>query len=219
MKLIIPAYFQPDLDAKASQWKRILRQYQKVWAVVIDPGAALNRPLEQCVGEFELMVSLLKDKGIGIFGRVDTASGARPQQDVLRESEILLDRYHLDGIALDAVLPSQSNFQYYFDLASKLDWRVLLKSGFLPEYGEYWNITSIFNTFEGVFQDYRRLFNSHYPHPHKNWHIVHSTPDPFQMRRCLVEAARKDVAYIYVTDGDSYDRLPSYWEQMMEFLT
>lgn len=219
MKLIIPAYFAPDLGAgRDSKWQRVLDASEQVFSVIINPNSGPGKAFEPA---YKGLADALQKRGIGVFGYVHTSYGKRPPTEVLDEALRFKEWYNTDGIFLDEVATTPEQYDYYSHLGQALDWRIYLNPGTKVVDNRFYALASVLCTFEGTWDNYRREWSKTVSEGRRVWHIVYECPMPFVMRRTLTEAALNGVGYVWVTNDkepNPFDSLPAYWDKLLSYL-
>ncbi|MFJ4684571.1 spherulation-specific family 4 protein [Streptomyces sp. NPDC088789] len=214
------------------------------WAALARPGAPLHwvvldvadgpgdRPDPHCLEA----AGRLRNAGIRVLGRIDTAYGARGFGDVISDAHRYLDWYLTEGFLLDRcpagrdTLPEIRRTVTALRAISTTEPHVVLGHGTHPHPGYAENADQLV-TFSGPWSDYRwsqvAEWTAGYP-PEKFCHFVHGVP-----RGHLDEALRiarwQGAATLWFTDrvargrrggrdtpgGSPWETMPGYWDEIV----
>lgn len=219
------------------------------WAALTDPGTPLHwvvldvadgpgdRPDPHCLEA----AGRLRNAGVRVLGRIDTAYGARGLGEVISAAHRYLDWYLADGFLLDRCpagreeLPEIRRTVTTLRMIGHSEPHVVLGHGTHPHPG-YAEYADQLVTFSGPWSDYRwsqvAEWTAGHP-PEKFCHLVHGVP-----RGHLDEALRiarwQGAATIWFTDrtvrgdggdgGDGGDlrdpwaAMPGYWDEIVSRL-
>jgi Spherulation-specific family 4 len=209
-RLIVPAYFHPDLHPEDWQW--LAENTPRVRLVVLNiasgPGSAPEAPFKEATEH-------LRGAGVGVIGYVDTNYGTRPAGQILAELGRYLDWYDVDGVCLDRVATAAADLAYYGALSArtrKLGAEVVFFNHGAHPHEAYASHADLLGTFEGPWHAYRRLtvpgWTAAWP-AEKFYHVVYSVP-PREFCDAARLAAQRHAGSVYITErggSNPYDRL------------
>ncbi len=236
---LIPAYFHPFDHAAA--WQRLIAGASRDRITIIinpsdGPGSAPDPLYQQVVTQFQQAGGkVLGYVPTCYFKAFGTVSGHWCQNLTADQIEVRvldeIDRYFawygVDGIFLDEATGDPSVFPHYATLADSVRLNhpgavVFANPGtdFQAE-----PLLQLFDVVVTVEEDQARadylgytppLWTSNYTED-RFAHLVYNLPTPTEARKSLL--AEKHNRYLYTTDdgpdGNPWDRLPSYWEQIV----
>ncbi|WP_316775476.1 spherulation-specific family 4 protein [Streptomyces sasae] len=219
----IPGYAHPLLAP--AQWAELTRPGIPLHWVALDvAGGPGSRPDPHCLEA----AGRLRNAGVRVLGRLDTAYGARPQGDLITDAHRYHDWYRVDGFLLDRCPTDRTALPGVRRTVAALrtvgdEPHVVLGHGTHPHPGYAENADQLV-TFAGPWTDYRwsqvAEWTADYP-PDRFCHFVHSVP-----RGHLDEALRiarwQGAATIYFTDRtdrggrvDPWETMPGYWDDIV----
>lgn len=236
MGLIVPAYQYPTAGR---MWADLTAAAAKVPVMAIvnpnsGPGSLDDR------ADYLPAVDRLRAAGGSAIGYVHTRNldnSLRPVAAVELEMKTYRDYgYNLNGIFIDEMSPG--NLTYYqalYTYAKGLQsgWTVVGNPGTIPE--QTYATAPVADTlvlFENDLTDPQGEGYDHYTAP--AWqttladnhfaNIVHDAPTVADMQQVVAKASAQHTGWVYVTDAtahnnaDPYDRLPTYWNQLIAAL-
>jgi Ca2+-binding RTX toxin-like protein len=170
----------------------------------------------------------LRAAGVAIAGYVWTDYGRRDLEEVKAEIDLYHDYYNVNGIFFDEAASGASQVNYYKDLynyvikTSKLD-KVILNHGTKPD-TRY--LSELPNANLVIFESNTGWSQASNPPSGYNSNrfssLMYSVADPAVMKNNIDIAVNRNVGYVYVTDdgadGNPWDRLPSYWQQQVDYI-
>ncbi|MEV7392462.1 MULTISPECIES: spherulation-specific family 4 protein [unclassified Streptomyces] len=219
----IPGYAHPLLAP--AQWAELTRPGIPLHWVALDvAGGPGSRPDPHCLEA----AGRLRNAGVRVLGRLDTAYGARPHGDLITDAHRYHDWYRVDGFLLDRCPTDRTALPGVRRTVAALrtvgdEPHVVLGHGTHPHPGYAENADQLV-TFAGPWSDYRwsqvAEWTADYP-PDRFCHFVHSVP-----RGHLDEALRiarwQGAATIYFTDRtdrggrvDPWETMPGYWDDIV----
>ncbi|MDT0394290.1 MULTISPECIES: spherulation-specific family 4 protein [Streptomyces] len=210
-----------------AEWNELTRPGTPLHWVVLDvadgPGC---RPDPHCLEA----AGRLRNTGVRVLGRLDTAYGLRTFAEVIADAHRFIDWYQVDGFLLDrcpadrAALPEVRST--ITALRALHDAHIVLGHGTHP-YPGYAEHADQLVTFSGPWSDYRFSQTAEWTadHPPERFcHFVHGVPRP-HLDEALRIARWHGAATIYFTDR-THDRnhrartapwepLPGYWDDIV----
>ncbi|MFI2375985.1 spherulation-specific family 4 protein [Streptomyces sp. NPDC018964] len=210
-----------------TEWRELARRGTPLHWVTLDvadgPGI---RPDPHCLEA----VGRLRDAGVRVLGRLDTAHGTRAFGEVISDAHRFIDWYQVDGFLLDrcpadrAALPGIR--RTITALRALHDAHVVLGHGTHP-YPGYAEHADQLVTFSGPWSDYRwsqvAEWTADHP-PERFCHFVHGVPRP-HLDEALRVARWQGAATIYFTDYTHprghrartapWEPLPGYWDDIV----
>ncbi len=229
LQLLVPAYFYPGGPGLRS-WQRLIEAADKIPIVVIaNPG---NGPGDQSNPDYGQIIQAARDKGLRVIGYIATDYTNRPRINAEHEIERWIDFYpQINGFFFDQQAFAGSSAEYYAKLRDHArkrikDALIVTNPGALCD-EEYFargvaDLICIFANFQGFFE-----FEP--PAPIKQFGptriaaLVNNIPDAATMQKVVKAAVDKHIGYLYVGDapqaaGNPYEKLPAYWDQLVEEL-
>ncbi|WAX78077.1 spherulation-specific family 4 protein [Streptomyces sp. KMM 9044] len=170
----------------------------------------------------------LRNAGVRILGRLDSAHGLRGLGELIPEAHRFLDWYQADGFLLDrcpagrAVLPEVRRVVRTLR-AIRDDAHIVLGHGTHPHPGHA-DIADQLVTFSGPWRDYRwsqvAEWTAGHP-PERFCHFVHGVPRS-RLEEALRIARWQGAATVWFTDRTDHDSnvgpwesLPDYWDDVV----
>ncbi|MEU7058413.1 spherulation-specific family 4 protein [Streptomyces sp. NPDC046197] len=208
-----------------AEWAELTHPGTPLHWVVLDvadgPGVRLDPHCLEAAGR-------LRNGGIRVLGRLDTARGARVGSDLISEARRYAEWYQVDGFLLDRCPADRAALAGTRSVITTLrtlcdDAHVVLGHGIHPHPG-YAEYADQLVTYSGPWSDYRwsqvAEWTADHP-PQRFCHFVHGVP-----RGHLDEALRiarwQGAATIWFTDrtsrggrADPWEALPGYWDEIV----
>ncbi|GAA2424949.1 spherulation-specific family 4 protein [Streptomyces macrosporus] len=176
--LLVPLYVHPSVDPEA--WEVLARESGGLYGVVLN---AADGPGPYPDPAFAAAADRLRRAGVPLLGYVDTDYGTRPTRAVLRDVHRHRRWYGTDGVFLDRVAADAAPLPRYRRVvrAARLLGAagVVLNPGTHPDPG-YALLADLLVTFEGRWEDYRRVTVPEWTrtHPsHRFCHLVYAVPE------------------------------------------
>lgn len=211
VRLMVPAYAHPAADPRL--WQRLVRAAPVLRLVVVNPH---DGPGAGPDPSYPVVMQALGDAGVRMAGYVDTDYGNRPTKEVLADVTTYIARDGLRAVFLNQVGSGLDQLDHYAQLVQAARGAgarfVALNPGTHPHPG-YVDLANVTVTFEGAWEDYRRLTVPPWAHrfPASRFcHLVHSVPSE-QLDEAAATASRRHVDTVMLTDGtgeNPWDRLP-----------
>ncbi|GAA0663281.1 spherulation-specific family 4 protein [Streptomyces thermocarboxydovorans] len=216
-----------------AEWKALTTPGAPLHWVVLDvadgPGA---QPDPHCLDA----AGRLRNAGVRVLGRLDSAHGDRGFGQVIADAHRYLDWYEVDGFLLDRC-PADALRLYEMRRTTAAlrvlrdDAHIVLGHGIHPHPG-YADIADQLVTFSGPWSDYRwsqvAEWTADLP-PERFCHFVHGVPRP-HLEEALRIARWQGAATIYFTDHtdrtgrggrsetwetNPWEVLPGYWDEIV----
>ncbi|GHF59141.1 hypothetical protein GCM10010218_45710 [Streptomyces mashuensis] len=176
-RLLVPLYAHPG--AHPAEWAAVARAAGRVHAVVLNVA---DGPGDRPDPAFTDAARRLRAAGVRVLGYADTAYGRRPPRAVAADIRRHRRWYRVDGVFLDQVSARAALLPRYRGLvltARLLGARTtVLNPGTHPDPG-YADLADLLVTFEGTWEDHRRLtvpaWTAGHP-PERFCHLVHGVP-------------------------------------------
>jgi len=208
--LFVPAYFDPP----SPTWNTILKG-APVQIIIANPN---NGPGSKKLNSYVNVISKGQANGISMIGYVASSSGNRPIATVEKEITNWYNWYSPSGIFIDEGASTASKLPYYKQLYNFIKAKdpsavVMLNPGIPPNQG-YVNVTDILLIFESSQKDFNKFT---FPSWVKNYSsdrfgmIIHHVSSSSLCNSVLQKAKSENAGYIFVTNSDSYQGIPSYW--------
>ncbi|MFF8591011.1 spherulation-specific family 4 protein [Streptomyces sp. NPDC015220] len=208
-----------------AEWHALTRPGTPLDWVVLDiadgPGVRSDPHCQDAAGR-------LRDAGVRVLGRLDTAHGVRSRIELIADAHRYLEWYRVDGFLLDRCPSGRAELPETRRTLTSLralreDAHIVLGHGTHPHPGYAENADQLV-TFSGPWHDYRwsqvAEWTADHP-PERFCHLVHGVP-----RGHLDEALRiarwQGAATIWFTDRtdhggrtDPWESLPGYWDEIV----
>ncbi|MFF6993335.1 spherulation-specific family 4 protein [Streptomyces sp. NPDC008313] len=219
----VPGYAHPLVAPL--EWKELTRPHAPLhWVALNVANGPGSRPDPRCLEA----AGRLRNAGVRVLGRLDTAHGARPLQELHSDARRYLDWYRVDGFLLHRCPTERTALPPVRRAVGSL--RTLLGGGHIVlghgahPYPGYALCADQLVTFTGPWSAYRwsqvAEWTADHP-PERFCHFVHSVP-----RGHLDEALRiarwQGASTIYFTDrtdhhgrADPWEALPGYWDDIV----
>ncbi|MFG1666520.1 spherulation-specific family 4 protein [Streptomyces sp. Y7] len=157
--LLIPYYEHPSV--RPAEWDAIVAAAPRLHGVVLNPASG---PGDAPDAAFAEVAARLARAAVPVLGYVDTDYGRRPHTEVVRDISRHRDWYRADGVFLDQVSASRTEFAYYQRLATAA-WgagcgTLALNHGTEPD-PSYARIADLLVTYEGPWASYTRQVREH----------------------------------------------------------
>ena len=233
--IYVPLYKQPDLGQSNSVWADLIeakiKQPSVPFVVTVNPSSG---PGSSQDGEFVYAISELKRAGVDyILGYVPTDYGQSSGRSI-SEIKKMIENYRtwypdVNGIMLDEVSARSDKFEFYEELASyarSLGFVFIRGNAGAPIDEEYLNILDNIAIFEGrdLPSISRLQASTHFPkYPPERFSIIARGIPSLDVE--YLDEALRHVGLIYITDdiesdvdGNPYNRLPQYFEDLVGIL-
>ncbi len=221
LRLIVPAYFYPAGEG-LEHWDRLLAAADRVpITAIVNPASGPGKAADP--NYVKLLERAAKTK-ITLIGYVSTSYAKRPLADVKADIDAWLRLYSgLQGVFFDEQASSAEHLDYYAALRdharSKAALKLVVNNPGTVCDEKYLSqpATDIACLFEGPKAfDISTLpgWTSKYS-PDRTLVLSYKVATAGAMRKCI-EAARKKVGCVYVTDAEGanpWERLPGYWDE------
>lgn len=221
----VPGFAHPLLAP--TEWNRLACPGTPLHWVVLNVAGGPGVQPDPCCLE---AAGRLRNAGIRVLGRLDTAHGFRPFGEVISDAHRYLDWYQVDGFLLDrcpserAALPGVRRTVATLRVIRDQP-HIVLGHGTHP-YPGYAEHGDQLITFSGAWNDYRwsqvAEWTADLP-PERFCHFVHGVPRP-HLNEALRIARWQGAATIYFTDhapagqGDPWELMPGYWDDIVSFV-
>lgn len=222
----VPAHAHP-LVAPA-EWAELARPGAPVHWVALDVDNGPGGRPDPLYAEAR---SRLRSAGVRVLGQLDTAYGARPFGELVRDARHFIDWYRVDGFYLDCA-PSDRDLlpdcrRITETLAAMLDGGHLVLGHGRPPYPGYARLADQLVTYVGPWTDYRwseaPQWTAGYP-AERFCHLVHGVPRP-HLETALRIARWQGAGTVFLTDRDGaagtdpWEGLPTYWAEAAGLLS
>ncbi|SMF53150.1 spherulation-specific family 4 protein [Streptomyces sp. Amel2xC10] len=208
-----------------AEWGDLARPGPPLHWVVLDvAGGPGTRPDPHCLAA----AGRLRNAGVRVLGRVDTAHGFRAFAERIADARRYLDWYQVDGFLLDRCRSDRATLPEIRRTVTTLRTlrdtpHIVLGHGVHPHPG-YAELADQLVTFSGAWSDYRwsqvAEWTADHP-PERFCHFVHGVP-----RSHLDEALRiarwQGAGTIWFTDRhdqggrcDPWETMPGYWDDLV----
>ncbi|WP_128376139.1 spherulation-specific family 4 protein [Streptomyces cavernae] len=173
--LLVPYYEHPLI--RPAEWEAVLAAAPRLHGVVLNPASG---PGDHPDPAFAALAERLRTAGVRVLGYADTAYGARPHHQVVRDIQRHRDWYGADGVFFDQTASGPDGFPHYQALASAA-WaagcaHLVLNPG-VPPHPWYGRIADVLVTFEGTWDTYRGLPPTAWAGtPTRQCHLVYGVP-------------------------------------------
>jgi hypothetical protein len=211
----VPCYFHPAESPEL--WARLAQCADVVRFAVVNPH---NGPGVVEDPSYVAQVHNLHRAGIRAIGYIDTAYGQRPLAEVVEEAALYRDRYGLRGVFLDQGATSLALVsvyeQYLLGLRVAGMRFVVLNPGTFP-HPAYVDLVNVTVTFEGTWNDYRRLrvpaWSLKKP-ASRFCHLVYDVPPAIAANpaECVIARHAQTACLTTGTPPNPWDRLPAALE-------
>jgi spherulation-specific family 4 protein len=220
LDLLVPAYAHPLADPDA--WQRLVALAPSLRAVVVNVH---NGPGDPEDAAYPDVLKALQEAGVRTIGYVDSDYGRRPAPEIVADVETWLARYDVRGVFFDQVAAGLDLLDHYADVTVAARARgadyVVFNPGAVPHPG-YLDLANVTITFEGSWQDYRKLTEPEWLRslPASRFaHLVHQVPDAEALRAAFVRARRHHVRTFYATTGGGSNPWSVIPAELVELLT
>jgi Spherulation-specific family 4 len=225
MRLWVPAYYYP-YGPGLLEWNRLIASAKTVPIVaIVNPASG---PGDHVDTNFAAILPRAKKAGVTLVGYIGTQYTRKPLAQVKAEVETFLRFYpDLQGFHFDEQMSDARGVDYYAELYRYVHERipgalVLNNPGTVcdPAYAARPAADAIclFENERGFdqFQPPVRLTRF----PGARFCIqAHNVATEDQMKRAVRQAAQWKIGYVFITDDvgpNPYDRLPSYWDGLVQ---
>ena len=198
LRIGVPAYFAPDVDADGWRELGLLRSGA---VVVVNPDTG---PTPGMRGTYRPGVREVRGGGTLVYGYVDTAYGGRSGGAILRDGLAYRLQLGLDGVFLDQASPTRQEVRRLARLARIFrlaGLRVAINPGRADIDPRAFRRFDEVVTFEGPWSAYLHDGDALGEEPAgraRRWHLVYAVPD-VNVPTVLAVAHRRRAALVYVT--------------------
>jgi len=234
LKLLIPLYIYPThYNPDSYVWRMVAaaQRHVPITAVINPNNGAGNAPPNR---DYVQGLQDLRSANVKLLGYVSTRYGDRNLDEIKAEIDIYDKYYGINGIFLDEAASQANQLDYYQGLYQyikakpKLE-QVVLNQGTYPDEGY---LTRPAADTVIIFENYSREWVAYKPPVYIPSYtadrfsvLIHSAPDVESMKRHLDLALKRQLKYVYVTDGspdqgdhNPWNQLPSYWEEEVNYI-
>lgn len=227
LKLLVPAYFYPG-GPGLEDWFRLITAADRVPIVVIvNPNSG---PGETLIREYADVIRRGTEAGLTMIGYVNTGFAKRPRSEVEGDLDRWVRFYpEIGGIFLDAQSSGAEDTAYYAALHEiadrKIDGALVIGNPGTLCAEEYFkesatDVAVIFENAGGFSEFYPPLWADRYE-AERFAALPYSVSTVKEMEETVRHAVRKQIGYLYVTDGDSenpWAGLPTYWDELLNVI-
>ena len=222
-KLLVPAYFYPDVWNTPNQWFTMCDNAPSQSIVIMNPNSG---PGTSSNSDYVTAVGHCQNNNINVIGYVYTSYGSRALSAVEADIDKYYNWYGVNGIFLDQMSSNARTLSYYQTLfnyiRTKGDSLHDLNVGNMgtaptTDWPLHHGIVDVLNIFEGSASSFSSFsmpsWASNYV-PSSFSIIVYGVSSSSLRSICSTIANIDHVTYRYVTDGtlpNPYGSLPSYW--------
>jgi hypothetical protein len=227
MRLWVPAYYYP-FGPGLREWNRLIASAKSVPIVaIVNPASG---PGDHVDTNFAAVIPRARKAGVTLVGYIGTQYTRKPVEQVKKEVDTFLRFYpELQGFHFDEQSSDARGVDYYAELYRYVHERiegalVLTNPGTSCDRGyaarPASDVISLFER-EGGFDELKLpVWTSRFPGS-RFCAQAHNVSTEEQMKKSLRRAAELKIGYVFITDDvgpNPYDRLPSYWDALVEFV-
>lgn len=164
-----------------------------------------------------------------VVGYVYTHYGNRILNDVESDIDKYYEWYGVDGIFFDEASSQSNDISYYQTLykyvksksSSNTKNKVIINPGDVPTIGYDNNCADIIVAFESSVNEYYKwnpLWTNSSSINVEISHMIYNIDTQLQMENVVNISRTRNAQYIFVCNSDSYNSLPSYWDQQVKYI-
>ena len=226
MKVMVPAYFY----ASSPNWATLAAQASKMPGNLYAIANPNNGSGAVKDSTYQTVINNVRSNSGKILGYVPTTYGKRSEADVKSDIDKWFSWYSIDGIFLDEMQSDTGYEQYYQNIYNYIKSKSL-SALVVDNPGEdssesclYYNgsrvadVLCIFENGIGINNVTSASWISKYSS--KNFYMLPYNISSSNWQSTVDTAATKNCGWIYCTDtlGNTWDTLPSYFEQMCNYI-